>query len=136
MITEKIVSKKTAKLAKKKGFNWSSEEALYRVRTTGTECVFEYRGEFEGMENIYELIAFLPSQTILQKWLREEHNIDAIPYLVEMRSNDREISQKFEDKGYLYRLYKDGIGHYESFDKEMNYEQALEKGLQEALKLI
>lgn len=71
----------------------------------------------------------------LQRWLREVHNIDAIPYLVEMRSNNKEVKQDKSDKEYLYRLYKNGISEYEFFEEEMNYKEALEKALYEALKL-
>ena len=66
------------------------------------------------------------SQSLLAKWLREEHNIIV---LVDYEGID----------GYYYKFYsyKEGNKNYDASDKNYNtYEEAYETGLQEALKLI
>ena len=88
----------TAKLAKEKGWN----------------------GDFVESHKI------LTSQSLLAKWLREEHNIIV---LVDYEGID----------GYYYKFYsyKEGNKNYDASDKNYNtYEEAYEIGLQEALKLI
>ena len=67
-----------------------------------------------------------PTQSLLAKWLREEHNIIV---LVDYEGID----------GYYYKFYsyKEGNKNYDASDKNYNtYEEAYEIGLQEALKLI
>ena len=88
----------TAKLAKEKGWN----------------------GDFVESHKI------LTIQSLLAKWLREEHNIIV---LVDYEGID----------GYYYKFYsyKEGNKNYDASDKNYNtYEEAYEIGLQEALKLI
>ena len=103
------VTFKTAKLAKEKGFE-------FRV-------VWEY---ILGFKEDSERDKYLPTQSLLAKWLREEHNIIV---LVDYEGID----------GYYYKFYsyKEGNKNYDASDKNYNtYEEAYEIGLQEALKLI
>ena len=103
------VTFETAKLAKEKGFEF--------------KVVWEY---ILGFENNYERDKYLPTQSLLAKWLREEHNIIV---LVDYEGID----------GYYYKFYsyKEGNKNYDASDKNYNtYEEAYEIGLQEALKLI
>ena len=58
-----------------------------------------------------------PTQSLLQKWLRETHNI-----FISINVN------------YCYKIYNNDELYEESFYYN-NYEEALEQGLQEALKL-
>jgi hypothetical protein len=100
---DELVTIETAKLAKEKGF--SSESYL----EPSNYCI-------------------TPTQSLLQRWLREVHNIH-----VEIWFDNTQL----DGFPYLYEIYNqqnqegDINGHY--FD---NYEEALEEGLQEALKLI
>ena len=67
-----------------------------------------------------------PTQSLLQKWLREEHNIFA--YCLPCEHN----------KGWYWQITifpEDCITDFE-LEKNKSYEQALEDGLFEALKLI
>ena len=99
----------TAKLAKEKGFE-------FRV-------MWEY---ILGFKNNYERDKYLPTQSLLSKWLREQHNIIV---LVDYEGID----------GYYYKFYsyKEGNKNYDASDKNYNtYEEALEAGLQATLKLI
>ena len=62
-----------------------------------------------------------PTQTLLQKWLREKHNI----FLTVEYSLDKD--------DWFYYLYKQRINKYIHFK---TYEEAFEAGLKEALQLI
>lgn len=119
-IEEYPISFKTAKLAKEKGFKQL--------------CNFSYDedGVLTGnCEQVYNYVA--PTQSLLQKWLREEHNLYVI---IELSG----ISSFIE---FHYRI--SGLNKYGSFNPDMGnmsnikydtYEIALEKGLIEALNLI
>lgn len=97
-MNDQLISIETAKLANSKGF----------------PC--------------YIKVNDFPTQSLLQKWLREKHGINVEVFL----------SYEFPYNTYFYRVMK--IGKYFTLshtDFESNiYEEALEAGLQEALKLI
>lgn len=118
-----LISFETAKLAKEKGFNWKTyyyynldsklnDESTILDRVNGM-----YNHKFQGGNSA-------PTQSFLQKWLREKHKIHVqiLPY----------------NHKYLISLLKYGQnGSNPNFDEEHStYEEALEIGLQEALKLI
>ena len=121
----------TAKLAKEKGFNalcydaFNSKGNLY----SNGWCEYLYDNKVEipfrsGVLESQDILA--PTQSLLAKWLREEHNIIV---LVDYEGID----------GYYYKFYsyKEGNKNYDASDKNYNtYEEALEAGIQEALKLI
>ena len=120
----------TAKLAKEKGF----PQEPNRLKIP----YYNYKGEFKGdvkdwlrkylrnedTSDVESVSA--PTQSLLAKWLREEHNIII---LVDYEGID----------GYYYKFYsyKEGNKNYDASDKNYNtYEEALEAGLQATLKLI
>ena len=108
---EQLISFETAKLAKEKGFK--------------KLCDFSYDedGILTGnCEQSYNYVA--PTQSLLQKWLREKHDIH-----ITITSISQESWQ------YHIQKPKDKLGDNYEEDFE-NYEEALEVGLQEALKLI
>lgn len=112
---EDLISFKTAKLAKEKGFDW--------------ECRYLYKSEIgweEGQGVDYNWNSFnsysAPTQSSLQKWLREEHNI-----LVYVDPRSHHIFQY-----HIITEDDEIIGS----DRLNNWELILEKGLQDALKLI
>lgn len=125
---EQLVSFKTAKLAAKKGFNitprWCYD--LTEYYTQGIYGIIEY-GTVVG-----DLELYAPTQSLLQKWLREEHDIhieiskwDDDTYSAILVSNNEKYNFPEESEDVSY----EAIG--------MNsYEEALEIGLYEALKLI
>ena len=102
----------TAKLAKEKGFE-------FRV-------VWEY---ILGFKEDSERDKYLPTQSLLAKWLREEYNLH-ITINVGLPHN-RFIM-------YYSNVIKFGKHHKSKFKSEFykTYEEAYEIGLQEALKLI
>ena len=134
---EQLVSFKVAKLAKEKGFNeetyafYDSTNTLINPLAAHKESNwtrhiilnkyndgFVYNSTTGNKVNNYAA----PTQSLLQKWLREKHNIVVFinpyptTYAAVIQYNNR------EDK-YATDLYD-------------TYEIALEKGLEEALKLI
>ena len=114
---EQLVMFETAKLAKEKGFNIKTQWVLYRgVSTVG------YSSYKDNSDYLLQ-----PTQSLLQKWLREIHNINI----------DIETLQKEKKIVYGYDLvYTIETLHVKSSKERFKtYEQALEDSLQEALRL-
>ena len=121
-----LITFETAKLAKEKGF--PQEPNRRKVP------YYNYKGEFNGdvtdflrkylreedTSDVESVSA--PTQSLLSKWLREEHNIHLISY--------KNINIDGYDWCYITT---DGITNINSYK---TYEEAYEIGLQEALKLI
>ena len=117
----------TAKLAKEKGF----PQEPNRLKIP----YYNYKGEFKGDVSDWRIRKYIrgedtsdiefvsaPTQSLLAKWLREEHNIHLIAY--------KNINIDGYDWCYITT---DGITNINSYK---TYEEAYEIGLQEALKLI
>ncbi len=125
------VTFETAKLAKEKGFFQETNRLEIPY--------YNYKGEFKGDVSDWRIRKYIrgentsdiefvsaPTQSLLAKWLREEHNIIV---LVDYEGID----------GYYYKFYsyKEGNKNYDASDKNYNtYEEALEIGLYQALLLI
>lgn len=123
---EPLISFETAKLAKKKGFDlsqidfYSIDGLLYTNLDYGSWTVAGIRND------VYQA----PTQSLLQKWLRETHNIHIGIEL----ATDYELNTLLP---YVYQvgIYKDGNYHV---DREFydTFEQALESGLFQSLNLV
>lgn len=126
---EKLISFSTAKLAKERGFDWKCLYFYCMNSTcnhidTPTEYSFKVNANFDSEDNFgYGKTWSAPTLTFLQQWLREKHDIDItigivanIHYDYYLHHNRNRIN---EDMGYY-----------------ISYEEALEAGLLEALKLI
>ena len=113
---EELILFETAKLAKEKGFDEEVTNYYHPRYGLSDGCEDSYNRE-EQAEGYYSA----PTQSLLQRWLREVHRI----YLYISLSGTKEISWfwSINDK-----KYQDGSNN--------NYEEALEAGLLEALKLI
>ena len=124
---EQLVSFETAKLAKEKGFNEQCLECY-----TDKETVYQNNNENILFTNTQLLTNFYsaPTQSLLQKWLREVHMIRVYPTHSTSGSFNFEIYiwDKPNNTGKWSR-----IGNISS---SKTYEEALEKGLFQALKLI
>ena len=126
-MTEQLISLETAKLARGKGFSvktthyWSDyNDYEFRQSLYGTDP--EYSGS--GSSLIYA-----PTQSLLQKWLREKFGIDVLVNKAGTTIKPR--------KGYIVELYKPKmklINWVTGVHK--TYEEALEVGLQNGLNLI
>lgn len=120
---EQIVNFETMKLAYEKGFS-ESTQFIYLKEYLKDPILFPSGSNVVcGWMNVYPAT----TQSFLQKWLRERHNIYIEVYI--------------KDSGYGYELVKTncestlegrqgGVGHWD------NYESALEAALYEALELI
>lgn len=128
---EQLISFETAKLAKEKGFNipdmcWYESNNRHTKGILNSYNLIEERhwADIEVKSNHYgQRIYTAPTQALLQKWLRENHEIyiQVTPYFIPTK---------------LHRFYitceKDCVeGNWEE-----GYEKALEKGLHRALELI
>lgn len=142
---EELITFETAKLAKEKGFpindstiTWYEENGeINEVQYPGDEGLSDYisikvKNEEQSLTTgknpivSYEDGFYLaPTQSLLQKWLREEQKILVV------------VTHKILDyKGNNIKFTTNttvGIRNGVWYD---SYEEALEKGLQEALKLI
>ena len=142
---EKLISYKIAKLAKEKKFNkkvFFSYEC--REKQTPILCCGGYYGKksfnYYGDEILrkYELYNYnsrknsisysAPTQTLLQKWLREKHNIDV--FVLPVR-----YTGYLEIGYYTYSIKGEQPVGKEKY-KFDTWEEALEVALEKGLKLI
>ncbi len=149
-MTEELVTLETAKLLKKKGFN---ERTLFAYKNNGDlyqdpnriESSYNSLPVPELCENFHTCANFIPcnkcqiaihlisapNQSFAQKWLRETKNLHIEIYRSAV--------------GYGYAIVKADNGTWREDDDSRGpndgglwdtYEEALEVGIQEALKLI
>lgn len=122
---EQLISFKTAKLAKEKGYNITN----YLAYDESTGLMLPKDPAYPGWHNYaLEGTCPAPTQSLLQKWLREEHNM----YIsVEPNFNRKWHFAIFNLKESLL------FGQKSLYSRDqLSYEEALESGLLEALKLI
>ena len=121
---EQLISFETAKLAKEKGFYIDCEHG-FRINEDGDvefyECWHLHLSDhYEKHIKETDFLYGCPTQSLLQKWLREVHNIHVVIVGSPL---------------YSPCVMLGGTNYWRQ-DDELSYEEALEKGLQEALKLI
>jgi hypothetical protein len=124
---EELISLETAKLAKDKGYNIPSDPRFY-YKDFYTGWTSSNKGAVL-CDNKEEGSICRPSQSLLQKWLREVHSIDV--FVTKLGTSN--------EKKYFFRINKEN--HWLSTDNSnsttyLKFEEALEIGLQEGLKLI
>lgn len=128
---EQLINFETAKLAKEKGFDvptrdfyadesWEDE----KVYNCGTVGYPEFTNDMES-DHGFGNITPTSTQSLLQKWLREVHNIDV---------ESRGVRYTGDSKTSYYQPYMNGS--ILAMVRYNSYEEALEIALQEALKLI
>lgn len=148
---EELISFETAKLAKEKGFSNGTNGCLVHYKTEnkhhedGTSGPFGWKKDeitfdrsyiVNGREDLGDLsnnsydCYERPTQSLLQKWLRKKYDINIVvisnsknQYFVDYKFSDQRVDNDYDLillSGLVYN----------------SYEEALEKGLQEALKLI
>jgi uncharacterized protein YozE (UPF0346 family) len=149
-MTEQLISYETAKLAKEKGFNELCEY-IQRDELDGTSSEVTKLSDINLKPTRNSICArndyAIPSQSLLQKWLREEHYIYVLIKREEIGSDEWEFAYEIE---YLPKehweekrrapyfeyisLFSIGFGTYSN--AWSTYEEALEAGLLKALTLI
>lgn len=131
-----LIGFEVAKLAKEKGFDEDTYECYskdkYLIDCSSDEHVsFKYDLKCRAPENCYSA----PTQSLLQRWLREEHGliISIVPTFtyalttnVGYYAHIEKVNKETNSLNYLY------LDIYFS----ATYEESLERGLLEALKLI
>jgi len=120
-MTEKLINYNIAKLAKQKGFNGKSNYYYAKSKTK------VHYGIYNQLHSFKDISA--TTQSSLQKWLREKHNI--FVYIEPTSLGDNAPFIKDSWGKILYDPWKNnnkGISY--------TYEDALEFALLEALKLI
>lgn len=123
-MTEELVTLEIAKLLKEKGFN---EYCKYVISDKGLMMETIFRTSKDLPKSFYSC----PMQSIAQKWLRETKNLHIEIYRSAV--------------GYGYAIVKADNGTWQEDDDSRGpndgglwdtYEEALEAGIREALKLI
>ena len=131
MIEEEYISFETAKLAKEKGFDiptrygFSERRSLVRVDTSDN---------WNQDKELYSR----PTQSLLSRWLREKYGLYVCPFIGRDYSEDAdgEICDKWEAWYFdIFDARGEAIFHNEDNCYD-TYEEAMEAGLQEALKMI
>jgi|AntDeeMinimDraft_6_1070357.scaffolds.fasta_scaffold00887_6 hypothetical protein len=154
---EQLITLETAKIAKDKGFTITLENTDEDWKSNYYEpndMRYHYHRDYKGYTLLSDYYADTnqnfqqygdnkhphidaPTQALLQKWLREKHGLHIQIYPME----------RWLPSGILLEIYFEvslkilsNIGGLENIKSNMMtfkaYEEALEKGLQEALKLI
>ena len=123
-----LVTFDTAKLAKEKGFTIRGIKLMgytskFYNHNTKTLLAYGRTGRTD-LTKAY----FAPTQSLLQRWLREEHDliVVALPYTLDNKERTRV---------YIWLIHK----KFSSTAKDQyfkTFEEALESGLEKALKLI
>lgn len=145
---ETLITFETAKLAKENGFSVDSTDNYFswekRIGNVPLGLVHEENNKLTLKEmkkfknNLFPQILYQrPSQSILQKWLRDKFfiQIDVVAYYDEEQLPlHKDNIQK--PKGYFFWNYYDEDFSESKAIKFETYEEALELGLQESLKLI
>lgn len=128
-MTEELVTLETAKLLKDKDFNWKCEHLIDR-----NKVITKYnlpQSMSCCMEIDDESVEFLcPTLYIAQKWLRENKKLHITIYN-SASGYTYDISKA--DMGTVVFCFPEGPNDGGNWDA---YEEALEAGIQEALKLI
>lgn len=117
-----LVQYNTAKLAKEKGF---SEECHFCKNIYNTKAIYN-ASKYNW--NLHKVNYSIPTQSLLQKWIREKHNIHVEAWF--------DNTQK-DGFPYLYEIYNQNNKESDAHGNYFNtYEEALEQGLFKALLLI
>jgi hypothetical protein len=134
-MNEQLIDLETAKLAKNKGFK-EETDCAFRIWYDEVQEWFERQYWNEWVPEPNEVFYSRPNQSLLQKWLRDVHgwHIIVIPTvtmcytfkILKVWKKDFNTDMEVETPPY------EGVNAYDYKD----YEEALEQGLQEVLKLI
>ena len=128
---DQLISFETAKLAKEKGFDIPVEYGGFNSKMRLTRQISMYKIQLTNWNKNHTISGkpsfSVPTQSLLQKWLREEHNIHC--WLI-----PAEIDKAY--RCYIWSGIKLNLLESINTSSFKTYEEALEKGLQEALKLI
>ena len=138
---ERLISFNTARLSKESGFDWKvthhyRDGGLYTSELINGGAPYNMNCQKE--QDLWNCNLYsAPQQSLLQKWLRDEHNIEVLVYC-NASGWLWELNKAFSKSwlsGGTHISWSDSNGPNESGSWEI-YEEALEAGLLEAFKLI
>jgi len=126
-MTEQPVSFDTAELAMQKRFDGKCNKIYNHIKEI-------WKSHYNDTSNSTldpGAYCTAPTQNVLQKWLREYHKLHITITSISQESWQYHVTRVGQTLGNLYDQ------DFNSYDQDFNsYEEALESGLQEALKLI
>lgn len=141
---DELITFDTAKLAKEKGFDWKvrysfghkiNPHIAYPKEDYSISCDFNSPNVARNWKDLCSA----PTQSLLQKWLREVHEIRVdvyawyhFPFYAFNLFKGRNLTNLFNIEWAETNEFHKEKGTSSTF----TYEEALECGLQEALKLI
>ena len=131
MIEEQFVSFETAKLLKEAGFE-ANLKTRY-VEEEKDEWAFWDSGTKRSDYNYFDDTIACPTQALAARWLREVHHLNVYACFDDVCFDDGERKWFFMRENTMINDYTSEYCSIISYD---SYEQALEAGLQEAIKLI
>lgn len=121
IMQEELIKYATAVLAKENGFNIETKH-WYDQTETLNPC-----GAIRGAM-CYENVGYAPTQSLLQKWLRDEYGIN-----ISIMFSD--LDDHLHRTTYKYQLFTGKSPRVQTSNFK-TYEEALEDALVEGLKLI
>jgi hypothetical protein len=128
---EQLVTFDTAKLAKEKGFDESCNDYYDFNKKIQGFAYYEFDRENSNLKTSLANAKYsAPTQSLLQRWLREVHNIYVNVNPITLNDGKPLHSRSYPHK-YHYSIYPFARGTHKN-----TYEEALEIGLQEGLTLI
>jgi len=127
---EQLITFETAKLAKEKGFDYF--QVMFYHENAGGKSLNETSGATHINFREHKKSYHAPTQSLLQKWVNKNYKFQL-----------HCIPNETDDEGWHYVLYDYITARPQNYhhkntvsDYYNSYEEALEAGLQEALKLI
>lgn len=142
---EQLISFETAKLAKNKGFDEASRKGYILNDKIDSFAFNETRKNSTLNKDKHErndFICVAPTQSLLQRWLRENHRINVesnyLPNIGKYRCLYKPMDliprEKLREEGVV-SLFNEMKKYYSNINHD-SYEEALEEGLLSGLKLI
>lgn len=117
---DQLITFNTALFAKTKGFNIPTRVSYYE----DTQELVPWSRDLVNKNELFNRVA-APTQSLLQKWLREQHNINV------------SVETGWSNGHFVYEIILWNMSDDTLLDEVFDtYESALEYGLQKALKLI
>lgn len=130
MKSEKIVRYDTAMMAKLKGFNWKTSQCYIGGLLSAHGHITDY-----NIKQYKEDCCSAPTQSLLAKWLRDEHLIYVLPYPILFAHNGKE--KESDEFFHSYKLIIKGINHCVGMDNNHEaFEEAFEVGLMDGLERV
>lgn len=135
---DKLILFTTAKLAKEKGFNEKCHNT-YMYGGSSYETSPYYFEEKASNSEIESISYSAPTQSLLQKWIREKHKINVESNYL---PNIQKYRALFVPMNIIPKTYKSAWKHYAAVKPYLDttnydsYEEALEAGIIKALELI